>query len=142
MAPHRATPQTPRGAYLAAHAFELFTASLAIFAAAAFFAQPDQLARSAVGQAVHPFDYAWNVSYGLGGILVTVGILRRAEWLEVAGLSFFAGAVLVNGVAIFLERGLTGLASAPPLIGFAIASVSRIAYLWLRLYSDRRGEDA
>lgn len=100
-----------RRAYLEAHVFELLLAALAALAALGFFFQPDELARTAIGRAVHPFDYAWNVLYLTGGVLVTAGLVRPSYRLEVAGLVMLGAAIAGAAAALLAYRGANGLAS-------------------------------
>ena len=97
-----------RRTYLLANVFELFVAVLAALASLTFFLDPSQLADSAVGRALPPFDYAWNVGYGLGALLVAAGLWKIDGYLEVAGLSLFTAAVLINGIAIIAVGGSVG----------------------------------
>jgi hypothetical protein len=89
-----------RRAYLEAHVFELSLAIVAIVTAATFFLSPATLEGSAIGHAVHPFDYAWNGLYLAGGLLIVVGLVRPTHRLELAGLIMFGAAITVAGVAL------------------------------------------
>lgn len=97
-----------RGTYLRQNVFELLFAVLSIIAGVAFFAAPDALERSAIGRAVHPFDYGWNALYVAGGILVALGLFRMERRLELAGLSFLTAAVAIAGLAVIVVRGTGG----------------------------------
>lgn len=100
-----------RRAFLESHVFELLLAALGVLAALGFFFEPGELAHTAIGQAAHPFDYAWNVLYAAGGALVVAGLVRPSYRLEVAGLVMFGAAVIGAGVALVAYRGHNGLAS-------------------------------
>lgn len=89
-----------RRAYLEAHVFELSLAIVAMVTAATFFASPDTLEHSAIGRAVHPFDYAWNGLYIVGGFLIVIGLVRPSHRLELAGLIMFGSAITVAGIAL------------------------------------------
>lgn len=82
------------------------------------------------------YQYIWNVSWGVGGILIIVGIWFWLSRVEVIGHVFFGGAILTSALAIFL----TVRAFIPTLltlIGFAAASFFR-AY-WILRILPRRG---
>ena len=82
------------------HAYGLMLAVLSVIAALAFFADPTARERSAVGQAVHPLDDAWNVMYLAGGLLVALGILAVRPRFELAGISLLSAAIVINGLAV------------------------------------------
>lgn len=48
------------------------------------------------------YQYAWNVSWGIGGILVFWGVWFWRSRVEVIGHIFFGGAIFTSCLAIFL----------------------------------------
>lgn len=100
-----------RRAYIYAHVFELLLAVLSVLAACAFFFDPDALRRTAVGEAVHPFDWAWNVTYMIGASAIIFGLLRPSPRFEALGLWFLSGAIATNAAAVVVLRGTAGLAT-------------------------------
>lgn len=68
--------------------------------------------------------------YGLGALLVTVGLVRMKPQIEVAGLCLFTSAVAINFVATLTVYGTISFLSAAPIyLGFAMASLIRGHYL-------------
>ena len=119
-----------RSAALSANAFELFVCLLAIVAAISFFVNPDTYDDTAVGKFLHPWDFAWNLMYGVGALLVAAGLIRLKPQWEVAGLCLFTSAVSINLVATLAVYGRISLLTAAPIyVGFALASVIRGHYL-------------
>lgn len=134
--PHRLNTERPiylrsvRSASLSANAFELFVCLLALVAAISFFINPDTYDDTAVGQFLHPYDFVWNMMYGLGALLVVVGLVRLKPQIEVAGLCLFTSAVSINFVATLTVYGTVSFLSAAPIyLGFAMASLIRAHYL-------------
>lgn len=130
----------PRSNILAQGAFELFVALLAVLSCVIFFVKPSLYASSAVAQFA-PWDFAWNTMYGVGGVLVIVGLVRLSPRLEVAGLCLFCSAVSINAVLVLSVYGGAAWPTIPTFVGFAAASLVRIAYLvhLSRLYSASDG---
>lgn len=94
-----------RRAYLAANAFELLIALLAIFSALAFFIYPDTGTRTAVGQVLHPWDWAWSAGYGVAGVFISYGLIRPWPRVELAGLWLLGAAIAINAVAVVSLAG-------------------------------------
>lgn len=110
----------------AANSFELFVALLSINAGIAFLLSPDDLEHAAVGQLLHPWDFAWNVLYVVGGLLIVVGLMRRSVRVEVAGLWLFASAVAIADLAVIAVAGLVGAAAVAIYTAAFLACASRI----------------
>jgi len=119
--------------YLPEHAFELALALLAVAAASIFFLDPTALQRSAIGQALHPFDYVWNLLYLLAGISIVVGLVVPKPRIELAGLAFLATSVAINIVAITYVRPFPlWVVSATTYVAIVLACVGR-AHVLLRI---------
>lgn len=124
-----------RRAYLESHVFELLIAALGVLAALGFFLQPGELRHTAIGRAVHPFDYGWNMLYLTGGLLIVGGLVRRSFRLELAGLAMFGAALIAAAIALISYRGVNGVAS------LAIYSAAGAA-CFVRMSVIRRVEQA
>lgn len=109
-----------RRAYVEAHGFELLFGILAALSALSGLLDPSSLAKSAVGEALHPFDLAWNAAYLVGALGIIFGLLRPSPRVEAAALIVLSGAVLANAVAVVALRGVSGATSVAT---FATAGV-------------------
>lgn len=67
-------PPVPPVENIRAHGLEFLTSVAAIIIGITFFVDPNSVDRTPIGQAVHPLDWAWNVMYIVGGILVVIGL--------------------------------------------------------------------
>lgn len=118
-----------RWAYVQANAFELFTAILAIVASLTYFYQPQNLSDSSVGHIRFP-DVLWNGLYGVGAILVALGIVRLDVRVEAIGLSLFAAAVTIDAAAVYHYRGWPASSTIAIFVAFGVASVIRLHTLF------------
>lgn len=85
------------------------------------------------------YQYAWNVSWGVGGALIILGVGWWLQRTEVIGHVLFGGAILTNAIAIFVTvRAFIPTLSV--LVGFTLASFFRAFYIFRFL--PRRGEGA
>lgn len=107
-----------------------FEASIALVGAVTsvtFFLNPDDLAHSPVGLALHPWDYVWNVGYLIGSIGILLGLWRGRGDVEAGGLMFFAGAILVQAGAVLdvvgWAQGIVGIAVYLSIVGACTARV-------------------
>lgn len=113
-----------RNSYLIANAFELFVALLAIVAAISYLLDPQNLSNGTIGHVQFP-DALWFGLYGVGSILVVIGLVRISPRIEVMGLCLFCASVLIQALAIAQLRGWPSAASIAIYTGFAIASILR-----------------
>lgn len=99
---------------LQAHSFEALIAFAATLASVIFFTTAD-IQRTVIGQVLHPYDFIWNALYGLGGVLIVLGLAYPARFffrrlygkaLELGGLCMLSSAVLVNLIASLIVVGL------------------------------------
>lgn len=118
--------------YLLGNAFELWIALAAILTALTYFYDPAALTDSSVGRVAHPIAFTWNTGYLTAGVLITTGLWRPSPRLELAGLSLFSSAVLINAVAIVAVRGSAAIGVVFTYVGLAAASAMR-AYLVMKL---------
>lgn len=114
-------PHGPKWMYLAANSYEAFVAVSAIIAGIVFFGHPDSLVDSSVGRTIHPFDFAWNALYFLGGVLNFSGLIVNRDTfkvlgreisgyaMELAGITFLSVAVLVNAITALSVGGFTSV---------------------------------
>lgn len=119
---------TPRAAFEAAP-FEAAIALAAFISAIVYWSQPDAAAASAIGQTAATLTPYWEVLYGVGGLLVILGLLQSLR-VEAAGLSLFIAAVAIQSITIVDFRGLTGVASAMTFAAIALAGIIRIHVLY------------
>lgn len=127
-------PPTPPLANLYANAFEALIALAAILSAFAFFFSPGSLAKSLVGEALHPYDMVWNAMYLLGGLFVLAGLLvdhhlifgRLAGMaVELSGLVFLGTATLVNLIALVAHAGVDEIRGVTTLSAVLLACIAR-----------------
>lgn len=97
-----------RRAYAYANVFELLIAFFSLLAAVSFALNPAERRATAVGQTLAPYDWLWNIGYGLAGLLIVWGVLRIRPRIEVAGLALLAGFVGINATAVIAVGGLRG----------------------------------
>lgn len=96
------------------NSFEASIALVGAITSISFFVNPDDLARSPVGLALHPWDYLWNAGYLIGAVGILFGLWKGRGDVEAGGLMFFAGAILVQAGAVFdvvgWAQGIVGIA--------------------------------
>jgi hypothetical protein len=72
------------------NAWGVLIGSLAVFACAVFFIDPEStLDRSSLSFQLGGWANVWNVLYGVGGLLMVYGIVRPDRAADVAGLFLF-----------------------------------------------------
>jgi hypothetical protein len=110
--------------YLKANVWELFVCALSAIASINYFINPINLSNSSIGHTRFP-DEIWNSMYGVGAVIVVLGLWRLSPRLEICGLMLFATSVLINALAIGHYRGWSTSAStlAVLMAFFAAASV-------------------
>jgi hypothetical protein len=113
--------------------FQAWLAAAAVLTSITFLFDPDAL--RSVGMTYHPWDYVWNVGYGLGGLLVLGGLLALRNRIEVIGLGLLAWAFAVQVIAVSLIRGVPG---APTIAVFGLVVVACIS----RVHTLVSGYDA
>lgn len=97
---------------------------LAVNSALNLFLAPERAPAHAL---VKPMDYLWAGFYGLGGLLLLLGIGARLANVEAAGCVAFAGGALVNAVAFVVV--FHSWSSAFALLAFAWAAGVRTRHL-------------
>ena len=108
------------------NAWALWIGILSVFTGVYYLVDPEALLRSnALAETLKTWAYAWNILYLIGGLGIVYGLLKPNRSIDVAGLAFFAGAVIINAVAVMTVRGPAG-ASGAVLFGFAIAAIMRL----------------
>jgi hypothetical protein len=98
---------------------------------------PGLLGSSSVGQQLDgPLDELWLAIYALAGLACFIGVVFLRPALEVVGLTFLLAAVLINGMAVFVNRGLVAG-------GVTTSSLFFTAWvLWWRIGDLRRAANA
>jgi hypothetical protein len=118
--------------FLYANAWALSLGLLAVITSISYFIDPDTLLKNnALGESLRNWAYAWNVLYFFGGMGMVVGLVKRSRPIDMAGLIFMAGALIINAFAILAIRGGAAAASAPALIALALAALARVRYLYV-----------
>lgn len=111
--------------------FEMWVALAAVVTAATFFLDPKSLNASVVSLALDHnwLVKAWNLLYGVGGLVTLVGLVRSSPRVEGAGLCFLTAGISVSSVAIIVLRGNPSVTSFALQFGAAVACVLRIKFL-------------
>lgn len=124
--------------------FEAALAFAAALAGVVGLADPSGLSNSALGQTARELLPVWEALYFTGGALILVALLMRSLRLEVAGLSLFIAAVLLQAAAILDFAGVQGVTSAATFIALAAACAGRAWVLisrWRHWRELRRERD-
>lgn len=112
-----------------ANPHEAFIALLSFLVAVQFFLSPTNLDNSAVGRELPPWDWIWNSGLALGALFILVGLYRGRANVEVAGLMFHSGAILVQAIAVV---AIFGIARAVLTLGIYLAAVAaNLARAWV-----------
>lgn len=122
--------------YRIQNAVWLFLGAAAITSCLSFFLDTETRERSAVGLKLDPtYQYMWNVSWGVGGVLIIFGVWFWNSRVEVIGHIFFGGAILTQALAVFfaVRQFVPTLLT---LLGFCAASFFR-AYWILKILPRR-----
>jgi hypothetical protein len=86
-------------------------------------------ALSAVHQLVSPLDYMWSGMYGLGGLIIIVGIARARANIEAAGCVCLGGGALIAAIATAAVRGWSSWNTVSLSVLIAVASAIRTWHL-------------
>lgn len=124
--------------YVKQNIFAFWLGIAAILGSLVYFAIPEALDKSSIGRgSAHGLDYGWNALYLAAGIFTLLGISIVSPRLELAGMSLFAAALLVNAVTIFAYRGWAGVPQGAILLSLAVACVLRATVLVTAYRIDR-----
>lgn len=118
-------PVSVRQAYIEANIFELFVALLALTSSVSYFIDPHTAGGLAVSHVAFP-DVAWAAMYGTGSFLVCLGLVTIRGQVEAAGLVLFAGAVVIQALAVASVGGWSSYVGVLILVSFAAASLTRL----------------
>jgi hypothetical protein len=110
---------------LLANMFEAFLAAVALLTAALFFLQPHDLSLSPIARAF-PWAIVWNAGYALAGVLTLTGLISFRRDVEIAGLMFLTGSILVQVMALLVVRGRGSVLSVSVDLAFASSCVGRV----------------
>jgi hypothetical protein len=101
-----------------------------VMSALQFYLNPEAVEHTAIGrQLTGVIDDLWNISYGLGGLLILIGLITRRGTGEMIGLAFFVAGIVPNAVAIAVTTHGAGPSFFTILaVGFACGG--RLYYLW------------
>ncbi|MGH8901642.1 MAG: hypothetical protein ACRDYA_08135 [Egibacteraceae bacterium] len=72
---------------------------------------------------------AWGVTLGLGGALMSVGILAKRSQIEQIGLGLLGPALLLYGLTVLVALGRGGQVTGPLCVGLGIGSMVKSAVL-------------
>lgn len=105
-----------------------FEALIALFAILSGLAQLFGTgAEGAVSQAAAgPWDEIWAASYALSGIIVLVGIGAGSWAIEGAGVTWLAGGICINLIAIVALEGFAVLPLLPTFVASLLACLARV----------------
>jgi hypothetical protein len=81
--------------------------------------------RSPIHELAAPFDYAWAVIYGLGGLMMLAGIATARIDVEAAGCVAFGGGAIINAVTWAAIMGWSAWNAVAILVVFAVAALIR-----------------
>jgi phosphatidylserine synthase len=105
--------------------FEAWVATLAVVSCITFLADANALEQSSVGQVFHPWDWVWNVGFGVSGVLTLIGVIKVWQRLEIAGLTGVAISSVIQFVSIWSVRGVPGTTAICTYIGIVLACLGR-----------------
>lgn len=125
----------------AANSFEAWIAVAAVLTSARFFLDPTaRLEDTPVGVAFAPWDTVWSVLYLLGGLGILLGLWLGRGDLEVAGLMFLSGALVIQSIATVMLLGRTAIVGITLYVSVILACQAR-AWLIYRYNAHRIVED-
>lgn len=121
-----------RRLFLYSNAWALAIAALAVISAIAYFLQPDLLLNrsNSIGTSLGVWAYLWNALYLAGGLGILIGLILPSRALDMAGLCFMAGALIINGICVLFARH-GAAAAAPALFALAVAAMARLRALYI-----------
>ncbi len=118
---------------LKTHPSQVMLALTAISASLGYFFDPTSLLNTALGAILGRWVTIWSVMYGISGIFIVAGVLRRHRYLEMTGLLLLAGALLINLTSIVSVIGVTGhLSRVINLVIVAATCLFRLYLIWTR----------
>lgn len=108
--------------------FEALIAFFAILAGISqlFGTSPDGFVEQATSG---PWNEIWAASYVIAGIIVLLGVGSGSVALEGAGVTWLAGGILINAVAIVVIAGPQILPMLPTFTASFLACIARVLYL-------------
>lgn len=112
-----------------AHGFEVAFAIAGFCTALQFILDQEVRAQTAVGALGALFAWSWTILFLIGSTGILVGMYRLEDRIELAGLSCFSAAALVNAASIIQVRGLQGVYVALVFLAFVGGSLTRIHLL-------------
>lgn len=144
--PHRATDLASydtdrrhfRRSYVRSNAFEAFVAFAALVAGIAFVLVPGSIDGSTVARQAGALAGIWGVLYGMGGLVVLVGLWLLSARIEVIGLFLLGAAAAIDGIALLLFQWPVGIRAGLVYLAFVAAAATR-AYLATRLARSEPG---
>jgi hypothetical protein len=127
-------------AVITANSFELAICALALIGGITFITDPSARAQASVGQFGLTIAWLWNVLYLTGAISMILGLVRPLPRLELAGLSMFAAAYLMNALSVQLNSGSRATIVFLTYAAIAGGCAGR-AYVVVKLYRSRLPRD-
>lgn len=122
----------------ARNAFEFLVAALALLAVPIILLSKGGLHTSAVGHMTASLAPSWLALFGLGALLILIGIIRLSPRAEIIGLILFTAAMVTDGVAVIFYSGGGGAAGAMMFLAIGIASIWRVRQIWKLVDAARR----
>lgn len=109
--------------------FEASIAFAALLGCVVFLVDPGPIRLTAVGHTARSLLPFWEALYGLGGVLILLGLLTLSIRFEVTGLIVFSAALVINVIAVVHFAGVEGAATAATFAGLGMAAISRTLFL-------------
>jgi hypothetical protein len=103
--------------------FAAALALIAVIAGVRAFIEPDSLPLNAV---IGEWSYAWAVMYGVGGILILLGLGQAKPRWEALGCVWFATGTTIQAVVILFFLGQSAFLTIWNVISLAVFSVAGI----------------
>lgn len=114
--------------------FEAWVAFSALLAGILYFAQPNSLNRSALGQEVgYHLALVWSIMYAAAGSAILYGLLRASPRIEVVGLIILGTATAITGIAVTTVFGWLGIGSITTSLTLTAAAWARAVIVWRRV---------
>lgn len=111
--------------YVLRSPFEAALAVVGVLGGIAYLISPAVFAQASVGISLGSLLPVWTAMFAIGSLAVLVGLVALNPRLELAGLSLFSAALLVEAVAIFDVHSLLGVVSELEFLALALAPVGR-----------------
>lgn len=121
-----------RRGYFLGNAFEAWAALAALLAGVAFIIEPGSVQNSTVAQQAGLLAIVWGLLYGVGGLVVLIGLWLPSPRVELSGLCMFGSAAAIDGLSLLVFKFPVGIRVGLLYLSFVAASVMR-GYLVLRL---------